>query len=225
MRLERSMVVLSQQEADAARTDTDSNEAIDQLRQSFAIAAPELVRAQAEYAKLEPLFEQQRNALPDYLRKLVGGFEFRKFWFELMECLRKLMLIGAPVFFDPPGSVQQLLDGLVACFIIACAYALWQPYVDDGDDRLALMCEASIFFALLSSVVNAFDNSLRSSSSMDVLLVLCTVMPVVIAVACEVPFGLLCARRASGGWSGAVGYDSSEHHLQQRQAQQALPLR
>eukprot|EP00966_Prymnesium_polylepis_P264431 6109116-Prymnesium_polylepis.1 len=70
------------------------------------------------------------------------------------------MLIGAPVFFDPPGSVQQLLYGLVACFIITCAYALWQPYVDDSDDRLALMCQASIFFALLSSVVNAFDNSL-----------------------------------------------------------------
>eukprot|EP00966_Prymnesium_polylepis_P079731 1847669-Prymnesium_polylepis.1 len=127
MRLERSLAVLEQQEADAARTETESNEAIDQRKQSFMLAAPELVRAQAEYAKLEPLFEAQRNALPDYLRKLVGGFDFRVFWFELMECLRKLMLIGAPVFFDPPGSVQQLLYGLVACFIIACAYAQWQP--------------------------------------------------------------------------------------------------
>jgi len=203
MRLERSKAVLEQQKADAARTETDSHQAIVQRRQSFKLAAPELARAQAEYAKLEPLFEAQRDALPDYVRKLVGGFEFRVFWFELMECLRKLMLIGAPVFFDPPGSVQQLLYGLVACFIIACAYALWQPYVDDSDDRLALLCQTSIFFALLSSVVNAFDNSLRSSSGMDVLLVTCTVLPVVISVACEVPFGLI--REAGKRWVERCG--------------------
>jgi len=203
MRLERSLAVLAQQEADAARTATNSNEAIDQRRQSFMLAAPELARARAEYAKLEPLFEAQRNALPDYVRKLVGGFEFRVFWFELMECLRKLMLIGAPVFFDPPGSVQQLLYGLVACFIIACAYAQWQPYVDHGDNRLALMCQASIFFALLSSVVNAFDSSLRSSSSMDVLLVLCTVLPVVIAIAFELPFELMREVGKRWMWSGS----------------------
>eukprot|EP00966_Prymnesium_polylepis_P079732 1847669-Prymnesium_polylepis.2 len=59
------------------------------------------------------------------------------------------------------------------------------------------MCQASIFFALLSSVVNTFDSSLRSSSSMDVLLVLCTVLPAVIAVAYEVPFGLM---REVGKW-------------------------
>ena len=77
------------------------------------------------------------------------------------------------------------------CFFSACVYAAWWPYVDAEDSWLALLCQGSIFFALLASVVNAFDGSLPSHSSMDVLLVLVTLLPVAFAIFGEVPFALM----------------------------------
>ena len=46
-----------------------------------------------------------------------------------------------PVFFQPPGSVSQLMFGLVICFITFGAYMLLNPYVDDADDRFAELCQ------------------------------------------------------------------------------------
>ena len=54
---------------------------------------------------------------PDlYVQKLVLGYELRTFWFELLECGRKLAIVCLPVFFQPSGSVSQLIFGLMVCF-------------------------------------------------------------------------------------------------------------
>ena len=40
----------------------------------------------------------------------------RTFWFEIFECVRKIALIGLPVFFQQ-GSTPQLILGLLICFV------------------------------------------------------------------------------------------------------------
>ena len=37
-----------------------------------------------------------RAALPGYFTKIIGPFELRCYWFEIFECLRKILLIGLP---------------------------------------------------------------------------------------------------------------------------------
>ena len=141
---------------------------------------------------LKELFDKKEKQIPDYLRKLVGGFEFRVYWFEIAECFRKLMLVGAPVFFDPPGSVQQLLYGLMVSFLIFGLYSYWKPYVSRDDDILAALCQVQIFFALLASVVNSIDQAtLRNNYNMGVLLIIFTALPATIAVFTESPLPAL----------------------------------
>jgi hypothetical protein len=154
--------------------------------------------------QLQTKLEMQRGCLPDYMQRLIGGFEFRVHWFESFECFRKLMLVGAPVFFDPPGSVQQLMYGLMVSFILFGVSSVCTPYTDPTDDRLASICQLQIFFALLSSVANSFDDStLRQNYNMDVLLCICTLVPLVVTVITETPIpnvlAQLHARLARGG--------------------------
>ena len=56
----------------------------------------------------------KQKHLPPTLRKLVAGYEMRCYWFEIFECVRKISLIGLPVFFES-GSTSQLILGLLIC--------------------------------------------------------------------------------------------------------------
>ena len=61
------------------------------------------VVADALQAELEAGIE----ACPSYVKRLVEGYELRVYWFEIYECVRKILLVGIPIFF-PRGEVQQL---------------------------------------------------------------------------------------------------------------------
>ena len=76
----------------------------------------------------------------------------RVYWFEIVECARKLALTGMPVWFEM-GSTAQLTFGLLISFFCFGAYTYWGPYAKEEDDKLAQLCQAQIFFALLSSML------------------------------------------------------------------------
>ena len=61
--------------------------------------------------------------LPDYVQKLILGYELRTYYFELIECFRKLAIVCLPVFFSPSGSVSQLIFGLM----VRCRDATTHP--------------------------------------------------------------------------------------------------
>ena len=77
-------------------------------------------------------------------------------------------------------------------------HAWFRPYKEASDDKLASICQLQIFFALLASVVNAFDEAtLRVNYNMDVLLTIFTVVPLVAAVATlplDTSISCLCRR-------------------------------
>ena len=77
--------------------------------------------------------------------------ELRCFWFEIFECGRKIALIGVPVFFAP-GTMPQLILGLLICFISFGLYMMFSPYLEDKHDYVSQICQLQIFFALLSGV-------------------------------------------------------------------------
>jgi hypothetical protein len=124
-----------------------------------------------------------RDKLPSTLRKLTAGYELRTYWFEIFECLRKITLIGLPIFF-PPGSPPQLIFGLIICFLSYGAFCVYSPYIRDDDNFLAQVSQVIIFFSLVSSVVT---NAFPEDPVMQVLLPALLVVPVILTFIFESP--------------------------------------
>ena len=49
-------------------------------------------------------------------------------WFELAECLRKVLLVGIPACFPNRGGYAQLVWGLLVCFFTFAAYSKYAPF-------------------------------------------------------------------------------------------------
>ena len=84
-------------------------------------------------------------------RRLHAGYAKRVFYFEIVECLRKLAIVCVPVFFDA-GSDEQLLFALVVTFCTSSAYSTIVPYSESTAHYLAIVAQGIIFFNLISSL-------------------------------------------------------------------------
>ena len=118
------------------------------------------------------------------------------YWFEVFECVRKICLIGLPIFFEP-GSSAQLITGLLVCFLSYGMYSSYEPYIKDSDDLLAKVCQVSLFFSLVSSIALKMEPD-KSTEALEGLLVFMLMVPPVLAFlfesdldfekGCNVPF-------------------------------------
>jgi hypothetical protein len=121
--------------------------------------------------------------LPDYVQRMIAGYSMHHFWFEIFECIRKLALVCIPVFFEPAGSMPQLIFGLLVCFITFGEYMMSTPFADMFDNRLAQLCQVEIFFCLLSSIVLKYDEyAIASPFVMDMFLSIIVPAPVVVVI-------------------------------------------
>ena len=95
------------------------------------------------------------------------------------ECVRKLSLVGIPVFFAEHEH-EQLLFGLIVCFFTVCVFMWCRPYRTNSDNALQLLCQVDIFFALLSKVMLDLDPDVdgRGTDALGVLLVVMALIPV-----------------------------------------------
>ena len=113
------------------------------------------------------------------LPKLTGGYEMEVYWLEVFECVRKICLIGLPIFVEP-GSSAQLIVGLLVCFISYGMYASYEPYIKDSDDWLAKVSQVSLFFSLVSSIALKVESD-SSTEALGVLLLFTLAVPPVTA--------------------------------------------
>ena len=133
-------------------------------------------------AQMEKL-EEMRDALPNAVKKLIAGYEFRMYWYEVFECVRKIAVVGVPVI-APTGSPGQLMLGLIICFLTYGMFSNFKPYVDEGDDFVALTCQFSTFFSLLAQIILVTS---PNDPTLAVLLPTISLIPVVIAFILETP--------------------------------------
>lgn len=91
-----------------------------------------------------------------------------------------------PVWFDPPGSAQQLIFGLLVSFMTFGVYTAFNPFVEERSNVFAQLCQVQIFFALLSSIALKFAQH-ESSEVMDYLLTVLTFVPIVISLVLRTP--------------------------------------
>ena len=78
--------------------------------------------------------------------------QFRVFWFEIFDSVRKALLVGVPAAFPGRGGNAQLVWGLLVCFITFGAYMMFAPFVKDSDDQLQQMAQGQIFLTLVASI-------------------------------------------------------------------------
>ena len=127
--------------------------------------------------------------LPASVLKLTEPYEMRVYWFEIVECIRKLALTGMPVWFEM-GSTAQLTFGLLISFSSFGAYMLLAPYAKEQDDKLAQLCQAQTFFALVSSIIlQSAPPESTTNRNMGVLLVILTALPIAVGIAMEFTSG------------------------------------
>ena len=81
------------------------------------------------------------------------------------------------------------------CFLTACAYVAIDPFDDDANDVLAKVCQAQVFFSLLSSVLLSYDPAtIADATNVDMLLVVLWIVPLVLAVFLQSPLAHLVVK-------------------------------
>ena len=109
-----------------------------QLEASATVVEAELVR-------------QYRDANPSVqlLVFLVGAYEPCFYFWESIECARRLALTGLLVFFADGTELQIIVASLIALASLYL-YSKYRPYLDDRVDSLASMAQLMIFFQVSS---------------------------------------------------------------------------
>lgn len=128
-----------------------------------------LRKADAEYSERLEAYLGLRDELPTTIRKLTAGYELRTFWFESFECMRKIMLVGLPVFF-PAGSPGQRVLGLVVCFLTygACAckgFQLARPTPEGGGAHVRIASKQTASLLLITTTATTSSRRWRRSPS------------------------------------------------------------
>ena len=136
---------LRQQElADFHKARLDENRHLNEDEKAALIALTDLTSTEE---RVDP-----KKVLPGYLRKLTSGFEYRTFYFEIFETVRKVLLVGVPASFPGRGGNAQLVWGLLVCFLTFGVYSLEAPFISDSDDKLQQMAQTQVFLTLVSSI-------------------------------------------------------------------------
>ena len=125
----------------------------------------------------EAVHEEAREILPHYMLGLIEPYTLVAYWFELFECLRKVLLVGLPVFFFQ-GSVEQLLIGQLIAVATYGVYLYVKPLSDPMDNILQTAAQVQIYMTLLVSIVLQVNPSDRARNSVDMILMACTLMTI-----------------------------------------------
>ena len=114
-----------------------------------------------------------------FLCPIISAYELRCFWWEMFECVRKLSLVGLPVFFNP-GSSEQLMFGLLVCFLSTAFFAYYKPYRDQTDDYVLLVCLIEVFVALLAAVALQYGIGEFTEEAIGPILISLLFIPIVL---------------------------------------------
>ena len=95
--------------------------------------------------------------------------------------MRKLLLIGLPIFLEPQSNLQLML-GLMIAFFAQSMVAYFMPFRETHENVLALMAQVNIFFVILSSVtLRVLDDGHPLTEKLDILLTISAVSTVLYA--------------------------------------------
>lgn len=100
-----------------------------------------------------------------YVGWLIEPYRLCQCHFEVLQCVRKLLIVGAPIILFTQGSAGQVGFGLAVCAASIPLFVYFTPYNDPADNRLELLCQTQIFAVLLAEAMARMDPNLVSASS------------------------------------------------------------
>ena len=107
---------------------------------------------------------------------LTSGYEPHAFWFEVVECIRRLMLSSMLILVGD-GSAAQVVVALFICLFSIKVYSYYKPFVEDEDDVLAEIAQWQlfcVFFAALMIRLDASGDSASDQAALSGLLIFVT---------------------------------------------------
>ena len=99
-------------------------------------------------AACKALSTEQETKLSAALSFLHREYEPRYFWWEILEVVKKLVLVGFAAILMP-GSVMQLVIAMMVSLLLLLLNAVAAPYRSDVHDFIALgssFCLCGVFF-------------------------------------------------------------------------------
>ena len=109
----------------------------------------------------------------------------RAFYFEVIEyVLQKLTLIGLLVFFQR-GSLDQLVVGLIVCFLFFGLCCFLRPFSTQADNLMAVVTQFSLFIAMLSAIIMEFGSA-ETPASVVAILTVAALTPLVLTLVLSV---------------------------------------
>lgn len=142
---------------------------------------PNLQEKNEQMAKVRSATYLQEK-LSANVRRITDGYEYRCYWFEVFEAVRKLAVVGLPCVF-PTGSVEQLFFGIITCFFTWGALLYFNPYTSFDSEIVARVAQLCLFSTLSASMLLHAD---PGSESIDIILTTLLILPVAITVATDI---------------------------------------
>jgi hypothetical protein len=156
-------------------------ETTDVLKELHAVCTATQIERAPPPMPRHALAECPRSVAAD-LGFLLNPYLLKCYPFEIVECLRKIALVGLPVFFIN-ASLEQLVIGLVVCVISIAVFAWWKPYRDPADNTLQMLCQMGIFFALVAKVILSHpDTTDAQSDTLGVMILVLVLSPVALVI-------------------------------------------
>eukprot|EP00937_MAST-01D_sp_MAST-1D-sp2_P003428 g3428.t1 len=88
-----------------------------------------------------------------YLSFLFGDYRAELWYWEVVECCRKLTLTGVALFFGEQGSLIQVGVALLLAVGYTIVLVKLQPYALPSDNALAQLANAGVFLTLFASLL------------------------------------------------------------------------
>ena len=76
-------------------------------------------------------------------------YDVECFWWELMEMLRKFLLVGLFVWRPTQGTITQIIAGTIVCAVYLLVQIHLKPYKKPMDDFLAIGCSFSLLMIFI----------------------------------------------------------------------------
>ena len=134
-----------------------------------------IVEALEDGEDLDHVHEQAQKSLPHYMLLLVDPYHLTAYWYEVVECVRKIAMVGLPVVIYSRGGIDQLLMGQLFALVFLGVFLLMRPLHDPGDNVLHAACDVQLYLTMLMmSVLKAYPVGSGEVHAMDVCMMVMT---------------------------------------------------
>merc|ERR1740138_1344019 len=116
--------------------------------------------------------EDKENS--EHLSFLTNAYEPHMYWFEVFECIRRLMLSSMLIMINP-GTAAQIVVAILVCLLGIKFYSYYNPFVEDSDDHMAEAAQWQTFCIFFAALLLRVDHAGESPDS-QMLLGVCLII-------------------------------------------------